>query len=54
MSAPADHTQIEVKVRMQFCELEASTGIRETRSARSLTYSCRSQLVILVAAALPP
>ena len=44
MSAPADHTQIEVKIGMQFCELEASTGItwegkvlRELHGARSLT-----------------
>ena len=39
MSAPADHTQIEVKVGMQFCELEASTGITwegAERAARNL------------------
>ena len=44
MSAPADHTKVKVKIGMQFCELEASTGItwegkvlRELHGARSLT-----------------
>ena len=37
MSAPADHTQIEVKIGMQFCELEDSTGIKRLAPAPIIT-----------------